>query len=96
MQYVSHSSYLVSIGAIAIGSSISMKQLLSKFLPQIVLKAVSEHKVFWGACPQTPQEVYGTTNPKCCPPPHFSRPSYTSVMGAIAKAPLTHIHTKMN
>ena len=44
MQYVNHSSYLVSIGAIAIGSSISMKQLLSKFLPQIVLKAVSEHK----------------------------------------------------
>ena len=31
MQYVSHSSYLVSIEAIAIGSSISMKQLLSKF-----------------------------------------------------------------
>ena len=55
MQYVSHSSYLVSIGAIAIGLSISMKQLLSKFLPRNVLKAVSEHKIFWGACPQIPK-----------------------------------------
>ena len=57
MQYVSHSSYLVSIEAIAIGSSISMKQLLSKFLHQIVLKSVSEHKNIWEACPQTPLEV---------------------------------------
>ena len=36
------SSYLVSIEAIA--RLISMKQLLSKFLRQIVLKAVSQHK----------------------------------------------------
>ena len=59
MQYVSHSSYLVSIEAIAIGS---MKQLLSIFLRQIVLKAVSEHKntkTFLGGMPPDPPRGVG-------------------------------------
>ena len=49
-----------------------MKQLLSKFLRQIVPKVVSEHKNtknFLGACPQTPPRGLIKLNPKCCPPP---------------------------
>ena len=62
MQYVSHSSYLVSIGAIARLIYIYMKQLLSKFLRQIVLKAVSEHKNtknFLGGMPPDPPRDVG-------------------------------------
>ena len=62
MQYVSHSSYQVSIEAIA-RVIYYMKQLLSKSLRQIVLKAVSEHKNTGGHAPRlTPLEVQGTTN----------------------------------
>ena len=50
---------IVSIEAIAIGSSISMKQLLSKFLRQIVVKAVSEHKNILGGMPSDPPRGVG-------------------------------------
>ena len=58
-----------------IGLSITMKQLLSKFLPQIVLKPVSEHSNTWGVCPQTPLEVLIKCNPKCCPPTFHDLPT---------------------
>ena len=62
MQYVSHSSYLVSIGAIP--SLIYIYETTVKqFLPQIVLKAVSEHKKtpkpFWRGMPPDPPRSVG-------------------------------------
>ena len=75
MQYVSHSSYLVSIGAIA--RLIYIYE--TKFLPQIVLKAISEHKIFWGGMPPSPpercREQLIKRNPKCCPPTFHDLPT---------------------
>ena len=62
MQYVSHSSYLVSIEAIARLIYIYETTLKQIFLRQIVLKAVSEHKNtkdFLGGMPPDPSRGVG-------------------------------------
>ena len=71
MQYVNHSSYLVSIGAIAIGSCIYIHETTVKLLPQIVRKAVSEHKNTKIFC----REQLIKHNQKCCPPTFHDLPT---------------------
>ena len=63
MQYVSHSSYLVSIGAIA---------RLIYIYETTVLKLSQSTKFSGGHAPRPPKrcrEQLIKRNPKCCPPP---------------------------
>ena len=60
MQYVSHSSYLVSIEAIARLICIyetTVRQIFASDCTKSSLRARNYQKKFWGACPQTPLEV---------------------------------------
>ena len=61
MQYVSHSSYLVSIGAIARLIYIYETTVThANFCPRLYQKlsqSTKIPKIFWGTCPQTPLEV---------------------------------------
>ena len=57
MQYVSHSSYLVSIGAIARLIYIYETTVMQIFASDCTKSCLRAPKIVWGACPQTPLDA---------------------------------------
>ena len=72
-------------------------QFEAKYLPQIAPEAVSEHeyvKISWGACPQTPLEVFGflyLSGSATVQPPQTKM--YRSALGLYRHYVLFHTHS---